>query len=261
MFKSLVYQTSLFLLLLALVTGCKQNKNHSGGDTSTPANTTKSPSDTTDKSQKNQPIINSQRDVDEAINKLLPGQAFHQVPSKMKVGMTYQILVGIAAKRITKDEVIRELRGKNNDLNIKFIPDISYDPINVEVQLIADPDEFKVRDVTPKNQAISSKRPTIWQWDVKPLKFGKHKVTLLATVNLHISNIKEPKPITFVVFDETIPVEVNYQYSTTEFLEKNWKEVIGLIFGSGSLAGAMGWYFGKRHEKSKEPSKDFNNNK
>ena len=46
-------------------------------------------------------------------------------------------------------------------------------------------------------------------------------------------------------------------YSIEQFVSQNWGEVITLIFGSGSLAGFVGWLIGKKQQnKTKEAGKE-----
>ncbi|MCY7320555.1 MAG: hypothetical protein LH660_01830, partial [Phormidesmis sp. CAN_BIN36] len=60
------------------------------------------------------------------------------------------------------------------------------------------------------------------------------------------------RPVEVEVFSATRKVEVNLAYSINQFVVTNWKEVLGLVVGSGSLASLVTWWIGKKDKKKAE---------
>ncbi|MBW4623596.1 MAG: hypothetical protein KME17_30085 [Cyanosarcina radialis HA8281-LM2] len=182
--------------------------------------------------------------IDRELCKLPVGEAYHNVPEDMRVGDKQIIQAGIAPK-ITPD-LRREIPGEPTvKRGVKF------DPQGVDMQLLVNPDEFKVFKVKGGKQFVTAKIPGEWIWEVTPLKPGKSLIVVQATVDLKVPQLNVSRPITVEVFSDTREVEVNWTYSISEFVSKNWKEVLSLIIGSGSLAGATVWWIGKQEQKKK----------
>lgn len=268
MFKTLSYKTGLFITILVLVAGCSAPKSPSPSPTnifqskpnpvderntslSVPERLRKQKEQVVQKSSSN--LRQQQREIDNAIDKLLVGQAFHNVPNEMKVGATYKIEAGIAAQQISKNQILKLLQGEGKP---QIVPNVRYDPTGIKMDLLVNYDQFKVYPFSNGEQLVSSKEPAKWIWEVTPLSSGKHHLTLVASVNLEIPETHKSVTHKFIVLEENIPVQINFQYSLLHFITSNWKEVISLIFGSGSLAAAIGWFLAKRHEKLKKTDKD-----
>lgn len=184
--------------------------------------------------------------INTALEKLPVGQVYHNVPDEMKVGVEETIEAGVAPQ-ITQ-EIKDEIQGRGQ-VNIKS--GVLFDPMGVTMKLIVNPQEFKVFEQKGGEQFVTSQLPGKWTWQVTPIEPGKHRVTILAMVNLSLPNSKT-RTIETVVFQDQREVKVNWGYTISEFIMTNWKELIPLIVGSGSLSGLIGWYLAKRQEKQKQ---------
>lgn len=184
--------------------------------------------------------------INAALEKLPVGQVYHNVPDEMKVGVEETIEAGIAPQ-ITQ-QIKDEIQGRGQ-VNIKS--GVLFDPMGVTMKLIVNPQEFKVFEQKGGEQFVTSQLPGKWTWQVTPIEPGKHRITILATVNLILPNSKT-RTIETVVFQDQREVKVNWGYTISEFIMTNWKELIPLIVGSGSLSGLIGWYLAKRQEKQKQ---------
>jgi hypothetical protein len=184
--------------------------------------------------------------INRALQKLLLGSSYHNVPEEMQVGVEEIIEAGIAPK--VTPQIIRELQGKGK-IDIK--PEVRYDPAGSQMSLVVDPDEFKVREIKGGKQFVTDQVPGKWIWAVVPLKSGQHRIVVKASVLLKVPELNTENSNEFVVFQGERTVKVNWRYSTGEFVSTNWKEIIPPIAGSGSLAGLAGWWFAKR-KKEKE---------
>lgn len=184
----------------------------------------------------------SQKELNEVLNKLPKGVVYHNVPQEMQVGNTVTIKAGIAPKMTEKIQA--GLKSKGSKLNIS---EVRYDNLGTKMDLIVDESAFKKLVIQDGAQFISDQTPGLWIWDVKPLKSGNQKITINATINLKVSTITHPQPVQ--LFEDTRNVKVNFIYSTREFIFTNWKEVIALVFGSGSLAGFFTWWTARKNKE------------
>ncbi len=151
------------------------------------------------------------------------------------------------APQITQ-EIKNEIQGRGQ-VNIKS--GVRFDPMGMNMDLIVNPQKFKVFKQEVGEQLVTSKLPGKWVWQVTPIEPGNHQMTILATLNLNLPGSKT-RTIKTIVFQDQREVKVNWGYTISGFIMINWKELIPLIVGSGSLSGLIGWYLAKRQEKQKQ---------
>lgn len=177
------------------------------------------------------------------LSELPVGQVYHNLPDKMQVGVEDVIEAGIAPK-ITQ-EIQKAIAGRGK---IHIRNGVRFDPSGVDMKLIVNPKEFEVFEREGGIQFVSAETPGKWKWDVTPIKSGEHEITLKATVLLKPPGHDDYRPIPVVVFNEKRTVDVNWMYSTEQFVSTNWDKVIPLIVGSGSLGGLIAWLIGKKQQ-------------
>jgi hypothetical protein len=177
------------------------------------------------------------------------GQVYHNVPQEMQVGVAETIEAGISPQ-IT-ERIKEEIQGKGN---IEVESGIRFDPSGMEMKVVVQPDEFEVFEVKGGEQFVTGSNPGKWIWQVTPLKAGDNLIVVKAVVKLNVPELKITRPVEVEVFRATRRVEVNPVYSVRQFVESNWKEVLGLVIGSGSLASFITWWISKK-EKEKEDEK------
>ena len=184
--------------------------------------------------------------INEPLDKLPVGQAYHNVPDEMKVGVEETIEAGIAPQ-ITQ-EIKNEIQGRGQ---VKIKSGVRFDPMGVTMDLIVKPQEFQKFKVFPQKgdeQFVTSELPGKWVWQVTPIEPGNHPIMIVATVNLSPPGSKT-RPIHTIVFQDQREVKVNWPYTISGFIMNNWKELIPLILGPGPLGGLIGWYWEKRQEQ------------
>lgn len=81
------------------------------------------------------------------------------------------------------------------------------------------------------------------------MKSGGHYLALMATVEVKVPELNVTRPVEVEVFRDVRDIKVNLSYSIQEFVKNGWKELIVVIFGSSSVAGFIGWWFGDRKKK------------
>ena len=154
---------------------------------------------------------------------------------------------------ITLDKIPSELSAIGN---VEIRNNVSYDPLGIEIKLNVDEETFKVREISVGEKPIVSVSPELWMWEITPLKAGNHQMVILAVIKLKVPEIDKEYRRDIIVFSEEREVKVNYTYSLAKFTENNWKQVSGLIFGSGSLAWFLKWWFIEKVKKDKSNHDD-----
>jgi hypothetical protein len=182
--------------------------------------------------------------IKKALTKFPKGQVYHNVPEKMQVAVPERIEAGIAPQ-IT-EKIRKELQGRGD---VFTQSGVRYDPAGVEMKLIVQPNEFKVLEIKKGKKFITTDTPGQWTWQITPLKEGSNLIVVQAIVELNVPEIKTIHPVEVEVFNAFRKVEVNWNYSFKQFVFANWKELLGVIVGSGSLASFAVWVFDR---KSKE---------
>jgi hypothetical protein len=181
-----------------------------------------------------------EKSIDEAIEELSKGELQYFVPQKMKVDVSSTIESAIAP------EINRKLLDK---VASKTAP-VQYSVSGTEMRLITQKEDFEVTKVHPEDiQSITSKKPGKWRWRVKPLRSGKKTITIQAIAHVKILALNKTESYPITTYDREVPVQINWPYSFKQFLLNNWKEVIGLVVGSGSLASGLTWWVGQCKKK------------
>ena len=169
--------------------------------------------------------------IEKAIEKLPIGEVYHNVPERMKVGVSTDIEAGIAPE--VTEQIKEKIQG-NEEITVES--GVKFDPKGMDMNLIVSEDDFKVKK-RGKVQFVSNESPGKWRWSVTPLKSGKKRIAIEATiVELEVTDINRTRERDISVFSDTREIDVNLGYSVSQFLFNNWQEVSGLMFGSGSLA-------------------------
>ena len=185
--------------------------------------------------------------IDRALADLPVGQVYHNVPKEMQVGVSEIIEAGIAPQ--VTEKIKKEIKGRGE---IQVQSRVRFNPSATEMKLVVDPEQFKVVPIKAGSQFVSSSVPGKWIWNVTPLKDGENLIAIKATVNLKVPELKISHPVEVEVFSEVRRVDVNWGYSMSQFISTNWKEVIGLIFGSGSLATLFTWAWNRKEKEKAE---------
>lgn len=196
-----------------------------------------------------QSYIKAQIAIDKAISILPLGEAFHNIPIEMVAGNTTIIEAGIGNN--IKKEVQKELVGNGK---VQINKKVHFNPFGVKMFLDVNKEDFKVRLLSDEEQQITSKEPSIWRWEVTPLKAGQHLILVKATVEIKVPELDIVTKKTVEVFKAKRKVNVNWQYSVYQFITQNWKEATGLIFGTGSLAAFINWWLAKKEKREKVSS-------
>jgi hypothetical protein len=192
-------------------------------------------------------LQNTEEVIRLAFEKLPKGDLYHNVPSKMKVQKQSIIEAGITPK--INAQILKGLQGEGSP---KVTQGVTYSPAGVEMRLITRKEDF---DIIPLHMQDKQKilrdisGSGRWKWLVTPLNSGRKVITIQALAYIKNPKSKEAESIPYEVYSDTVVVEANPGHSISQFIGTNWKELLGLIFGSGSVAGGLGWYLGQRKKK------------
>jgi hypothetical protein len=92
---------------------------------------------------------------------------------------------------------------------------------------------FLIQPLHTEEQIILQDQPTIWRWNVTPLKQGLQELVLVASRKIQAGEQfafhDEP------VYTRYIQVNVDYGIETKNFVVKNWQWIVGTLVGSGVL--------------------------
>ena len=102
---------------------------------------------------------------------------------------------------------------------------------------------FEVTAVTPERQVLIDGQPTKWQWLLRPLEQGKHKVTLSVTAVLKVDDQSVERFI--VTFERDIFVHVTIENRLSKFWHNNWQWVISTL-----LLPLAVWFWHRRRKRA-----------
>lgn len=183
-----------------------------------------------------------EQQIKEAIAQLPLKQIGFKVPAEMEVGVEQRI-EAVIAKTVTQ-ELLSQLQSPAK-------PEIENLRIGVfaTVELKGDGDKFRIIPLNAGEQVVVGDGSAQWSWDVTPLEAGEQSVYLVASTQITVPGETKPIEKRYPVYTKKVTVKVNPVYSTTEFVRSSWKELLGVIVGSGSLMGLIGWLIERRRRE------------
>ncbi|OJJ19335.1 hypothetical protein BKI52_21215 [marine bacterium AO1-C] len=219
MTHSLRHFSTYILIIITLVLGAcgssDENKSKPGSDDSAPAPGAAPP----------KPDALSQ------------GTILHNIPDTMRVSKKQRIEVRLIRSK-DRISIVQNVKGSQK---VK-IADIKIGKA-MGVKLIGSSKNFEILAHSSEIQAVGRRDYTLWEWDVTPLKDGRHDLYLKVIVRKGDYNKDLP------VFDKTIQVVTSETKKWTAFFNNNKEWIMGslvipLLFLIASRLG--GWRRPKR---------------
>jgi hypothetical protein len=192
--QTLVVKLFLFTLLLGVMGACGDKKADSHNNR---------------KSDKNKrytaPAARETAEADD----MSDGTMLHNIPDSMRVGKKQRIEVRLSRGQ-DRISIVKSVRGSQK---VK-IQEIKVGKA-MGVKLIASPNEFEVLKHSSEIQAVSRRGYTLWEWDVTPIKEGKHDLYLKVIVRKGSYNKDLP------VLDKSVQVVTTETKRWTSFFNDN----------------------------------------
>jgi hypothetical protein len=102
--------------------------------------------------------------------------------------------------------------------------------------------DFKVTNITPEEQALSSLEPTQWRWILEPTSAGTYDVNLIITA---IVNIDDQSSLhTIKTYDKTLYIEITPKQRIKMWLANYWQWLFSTLLLPFGL-----WVYRKRVAK------------
>lgn len=167
--------------------------------------------------------------------RLVDGHVLFNPPSNMRVGRS-QIIEARVTKALTK-AFEEGLKGEG---------ELVLDQLKVGsvIRAMLTGNGFTISSDSEPEQPILGDDFSHWEWNVRPEKAGKRKLTLRVSVVFKIHNISDTVK-DLPTFEREIHVEVNPVYFASNFLGRHWKWIAGTVaipvaLWVGAQAGVLG---------------------
>ncbi|HAS40143.1 MAG TPA: hypothetical protein DCS93_06665 [Microscillaceae bacterium] len=168
---------------------------------------------------------------------LTQGTILHNIPDTMRVSKKQRVEVRLIRSR-DRISIVQNVKGSQK---VK-IADIKVGKA-MGVKLIGSPKNFEILAHSSEIQAVGRREYTLWEWDVTPLKDGRHDLYLKVIVRKGDYNKDLP------VFDKKVQVVTSETKKWVSFFNNNKEWIMGslvipLLFLIASRLG--GWRRPKR---------------
>jgi hypothetical protein len=172
--------------------------------------------------------------IDATIQNLRRGNFLFGSPNPMRAGESYRVVV-----RLTKE--LTPTAAFSSELPSGSEPQV--EPVMLGTQMAvklqgASPGIF---DITPSEavaHAVASKGYTEWQWEVRPLRSGSHRLEAIVSVRIPIPGQAEIETIDYDTLHREVSIDVNPLYTTQSLLRDYWGALALLAGGLGGLLAA-----------------------
>lgn len=161
------------------------------------------------------------------------GRFAFNAPSEMRQGQVERVTVGIVRAKGLDEELRAEVRGAG----VRQLADVKTSPL-MSVQLRGDP-SFAVTPLSELEQPVGRMEVTIWEFDVRALRWGRHTLTMSAALRLPVAgrdDVRRSVPVS----ERTIRVRVNPLYVSGHVVGDNWRWFIAtglaLVAAGGGVA-------------------------
>lgn len=146
-----------------------------------------------------------------AVHGLQPGRIAFVVPANMKMNETKVVELRIA-KKLDQD-IAHGLAAMGH----VAIEEIKVGPL---MAATLHGSTFQITPLTKEEQAIADDSFTVWNWEIRPLDWGKQTLYLNVCARLLLQNAKEERRCSSV-YQRDISIEVAPMYAATHFIKNN----------------------------------------
>ena len=171
------------------------------------------------------------------------GLVRYNIPDSMQIGKDYDVNIRISKQRDTTKITINMPQGKTECIRVGS---------TMEVKLL-DPEggNFEIAALNSVAQTIEDDGDfTSWEWTVKPLIGGAHKLKMFITIKA--KDLVKDIP----VFDKEIYVQSSPTYSLKKLITENWTVLLPSVF-IPILGGLWHIFFRKRKKVSDEDEDNY----
>ena len=167
------------------------------------------------------------------------GLVRYNIADSMVVGISYTVNVRISKQKDTSKIIINMPQGK-----------MEYTRVGSEMAvklLDEEGGDFDIKALDSETQSIEDDNDyTQWEWTVKPLKCGTHKLKMLITIKQR--DLTKDVP----VFEKDIYIKSSLKYTIKNILENNWQMLLTSI-----LIPFMGFLFHLfyKEKRKKKPNR------
>lgn len=183
------------------------------------------------------PMPEQDSELSRAYQIVLEGELVHNIPQTAKIRDPFVVKAGLAEE--VTESILKQL-----DINepVTIEQEISYRPLGVELTLVADKESaFEIQDISSRRKVVITNHPGKWQWSVKPIKPGKHTLSIQTGASLqdddHSNEAKHK-----VLASQVVNVESSLQESLQILISDNWL-LLATCFTTCSFI-YIGWKLG-----------------
>ena len=130
----------------------------------------------------------------------------------MKVAKTERIEVSISQNQ--EIDITKILKGRG-------LPEVVIAKVGPFMKAKLFGDGFEIIPLNEEAQIVSGDDPTLWSWNVSPIKSGNRTLHLQVSIRIKLRFGEERKD--HPIIDKQVRVQVNPVYSLTNFVSRNWK--------------------------------------
>ncbi len=167
-----------------------------------------------------------------------PGRAFFNPPKTMWVGISEPIELRIRAHHVLSDEEIQAIRNTmhgEGEPRDEIIPRIG---ARMAAQLFADDEYVTITEMGTREQDLTLKGITHWDWSVRPLRPGEITLILRLTLRRDLLGRELETDLEALRSEIRIRVKSIWAYPA-RFWRKHWQWAVGTMLGIPALIGSV----------------------
>lgn len=159
------------------------------------------------------------------------GMIAYSVPNEMQVGNKYKIKLRITKNKDNSSKIDLILGERSNntihedDIDSKVVIENIRVESLMSASLIGGEENFSIKEMSTKTQALEDSSYTEWSWVVNPLKGGNNHLKMIITVVINDNGSSKD----IVVFDKSIEVKSNIKFSVKSWFGSYWQWLITTI--------------------------------
>jgi prepilin-type N-terminal cleavage/methylation domain-containing protein len=171
--------------------------------------------------------------ADAALAKLTWQELAYRAPRRMEIGASALVEVALGGNQ-SFDQLSQLLQSSGNATGQRVqVAD------RMEAHLTGS--GFEITPATPEIQLVSTRQPTLWQWQVKASDLGTHTLYLSLNAILKVNGKDATKSIR--TFQREIVVDVTSTAGSWAFVERYWIYIVAVL----SVIGALIAYIWKKY--------------
>jgi len=184
-------------------------------------------------------------EISDVLVNAVQGHILFDPPATMKQGKEERMTAFITKNPLDTFEELKKHLPADRKMVFEEISVLPYMTVKLDCE---DDGAFKIKALQLEDQFVGTDRPSVWNFEVTPLKSGEQHLELIVGVRIkHPGETDEGR--FYPVYDRKIDVQIDYVFTVSSIWQNYWQWILTAVLIPLSVAGFK-WLGNRQKKKS-----------